>query len=400
MGLFNKVIRDSIHGDIFLSELEMELIDTPMFQRLRRIKQLGTSYLVYPSANHTRFEHSIGALHLAGRMAEKLDLSPSDTANVRIAALLHDLGHGPLSHTSEELLERYLKKSHETISINTIEDSAISGILEENGIDPGEIARIISKKGEFLSDIISSEVDIDRMDYLVRDAHHTGVGYGILDIDRLINSIEINENKLVINHRGLRAVEGMLVARFLMTPTVYLHHTSSIADSMFLKATELSIQEGIIDFNEFYSMDDYDILGIMRNASGFIGELGKRLDNRQLFKIAFRKDWHELNPLLRDRLFEIRQNLKMKKRIEDDICRTCGIPRDHLILDIPHMPQYREMDAQILKNGILCRIEEESPIVNVLKVAQKSHWTVGIYTPKEHQDTVREKLEDFESFLD
>ncbi|MDI6655252.1 MAG: HD domain-containing protein, partial [Candidatus Hydrothermarchaeota archaeon] len=126
-----RFIRDSIHGDIFLTQVEVEIVDTLEFQRLRRLKQLGMTYLVYPSANHTRFEHSLGALHLAGRVADKLGLSGEDKKKIRIAALLHDIGHGPLSHTSEALLECYLNKSHEKITRSIVESSAISGIIEK-----------------------------------------------------------------------------------------------------------------------------------------------------------------------------------------------------------------------------------------------------------------------------
>ena len=164
---YKKVIRDSIHGDIFLTSGEVKLIDTPEFQRLRRIKQLGMTYLVYPGANHTRFEHSIGTLFLASRVAERLNLEEEEIRLARFSALLHDIGHGPLSHTSEEILEYYLKKSHEEITVKLIKDSSIASLLEDEEISPKDVAEIILGKRGYLSEMISGDFDVDRMDFLV-----------------------------------------------------------------------------------------------------------------------------------------------------------------------------------------------------------------------------------------
>ncbi len=395
-----KVIRDSIHGDIFLTPLEIEVVDTPEFQRLRRIKQLGLTNLVYPSANHTRFEHSLGAMHLAGKIAERLHLNREEKVLIRLSALLHDVGHGPLSHTSEELLARYLKISHEKLSIETIKNSKITIALEREGIDIKELTDIISGKKGYLSKIISSEVDIDRMDYLVRDAHHTGVGYGIIDLHRLINTMKLSNGNLVFSYRGLRAIEGLLVARFLMIPSVYLHHTSRIADAMFLKATEYAIQEGIIDFETMIKLDDIEIHSLLRNSTGYLREIGERLDLRKLFKKALIKGWHDLSPVLREKMFSLRKDVRKIKKIEREIGEEAGVEEKYIILDIPPEPEYREMDALIEKDGKIFKIEEESPLVGVLKVAQKSYWSIGIYTKKEYLGKVARVAENLESFLD
>ena len=394
-----KVIRDPIHGDIFLSELELRVIDTPEFQRLRRIKQLGMTYLVYPSANHTRFEHSIGALHLAGRLASRLALGEEETALVRFAALLHDLGHGPLSHTSEELLARYLNASHESITAETIVNSGVAGVLEEGGIDPARVVDVISGGAGYLSRMVSGEFDIDRMDYLVRDAHHTGVGYGIIDLDRLINTIEVRDNLLVVNERGLRAVEGLLVARFLMIPTVYLHHASRIADAMFLKATEVAIEKGELNFEELIKMDDYQVMNFFRTSRGYVREIGERFDQRRLFKKVLVRGWHDLTPSLRERILALRQDVKRLSRIEQEIAEDAGIDYGYVLIDVPPEPSYRELDALIAKEREVKRIEEVSPLVGVLKVAQKSHWSLGIYAPKEHVERVRRVTRNLEGYL-
>ena len=393
-----KVIRDSIHGDVFLTDLEFDIIDTPEFQRLRRIKQLGTTYLVYPSANHTRFEHSIGALHLAGRIADRLMLPDEERRNVRIAAILHDIGHGPLSHSSEELLSRYLGLSHENIAVDIIiNDSNISKILEKNGIEPATISRIISEDSGYLSKIISSEFDVDRMDYLVRDAHHTGVAYGIIDLDRLINTLEISGNSLAVNERGLKAVEALLVARFLMIPTVYLHHTSRIADAMFFKATEVAVEEGYLDFCALCKMDDYDILNLFRSSRGYVKDIGRRFDERRLFKTAYTRSWYEIDKKVKNRIIGLRKNIKKWNTIEDQIAEDYNIEKGYVLLDIPQAVSLKEMDIKIIKDNQLTGIDRESPLVRILKETQKAQWSFNIYTLKE--DTKRISGIEIESYL-
>lgn len=394
-----KVIRDSIHGDVFLTGLEFNIIDTPQFQRLRRIKQLGMTNLVYPSANHTRFEHSIGALHLAGRIASMLGISRHEKKSIRIAALLHDVGHGPLSHTSEELLGRYLGQPHEDISREIIENSHVSTVLEDGGLSPEEIAGLLKDDSGYLGRIISSEFDVDRMDYLVRDAHHTGVAYGIIDLDRLINTIQIHSDTLVINERGLRAVEALLVARFLMIPTVYLHRTSRIADVMFLKAAEAAIAEGL-DYREFHRMDDFDILNLFRNSKGYIKDISARIENRRLFKNACSFTWEDLGWDLVNKAAALREDVPRLKKVEEEIADESGAGDGYVLLDIPPLPDYSEMDAHVLKDDEVIKIEEASPLVGILREAQKAQWNSAVYTPGEHREKVKKACENFEGYLD
>lgn len=182
-----KFIRDSIHGNLKLDDFEIKIIDTYPVQRLRRVKQLGFSYLVYPGANHSRFEHSIGTLYLASSLAESLNLSKEEKEIVRIAALLHDIGHGPFSHVSENILGY----SHEDLTVKVIKKSVIADILREK-FQVKEITDVIKGKG-ILGQMLSSELDVDKMDYLLRDSYYTGVAYGIIDIERLISSMRIEK---------------------------------------------------------------------------------------------------------------------------------------------------------------------------------------------------------------
>jgi hypothetical protein len=381
-----KVIRDSIHGDIFLDDTELGVVDTSEFQRLRRVKQLGMTYLVYPSANHTRFEHALGALHLAGRLAAKLDLEEEEKRSLRLAALLHDTGHGPLSHTSEELLRRYLGMGHEETTRRVIEDSEVTGVLEEGGIDPGEIVAILAGNRGYLSKAIASEYDVDRMDFLVRDAHHTGVAYGVIDLDRLLNTLMVHDEDLVVEEGGLKAVEALLVARFLMTPTVYLHHTSRIADAMFLKATERAIEEGILNKELLYRMDDYSMQNLFRSARGYVGDIGDRFDRRELFKKAYSKPFNEFEEESRERIYELRTDLGRWRRIEAELSSELGLEEGYLILDLPPFKEYEEMKGRVVIDGELRRIEEVSRLTRILLQAQDEVLNVAIYVPKEHLD--------------
>lgn len=392
-----KVIRDPVHKDVFLNEVEMKIVDTPVFQRLRRIKQLGVTNLVYPSANHTRFEHCIGSAHIAGRIVKRLDVGEK-AQTLKISALLHDLGHGPLSHTSEELLKRYLSYSHEDATLRIIKESVIQDILTDHSIDVDIVVDILSKKDE-LSGLISGEVDVDRMDYLARDAYHTGVAYGIIDLDRLVNTVELVEGKLVITVGGLKAVEGLLVARFLMTPTVYLHHASRIADAMFLRATERAVEEGILELEKLFSMDDLDLQNLFRGASGYVKEIGLRLDERRLFKQAWFRDEREAEEGLKRGFLRLMKDVKRWSRVEEELAEDCGLAPGFVIVDIPPKPKYEESNALVYDGSKTERLDAVSPIVKILQDTQAAQWSVGVYTPMEHIEKVAKVCEGIEEYL-
>lgn len=186
MGKKQKFIRDSVYGDINLSKFEVKVMDMPPFQRIRRIKQLGLINLIYPGANHTRFEHCIGTMYLASKLATKLDLAKEEIELVRISGLLHDIGHGPFSHVSEGVLSF----PHEELTKHVIEKTSMYDLLSER-FNTKEIVDIINGDGK-LGPIISGELDVDRMDYLQRDSHNTGVAYGVIDYERIISNLKLD----------------------------------------------------------------------------------------------------------------------------------------------------------------------------------------------------------------
>lgn len=377
-----KVIRDPIHDYIELDRLALSLIETPVMQRLRRIRQLGFSNLVYPGANHTRFEHSLGVYHLAKFIVKQVDEKQRN--ELLAAALLHDIGHGPFSHATEGLILRYTRKSHEDIE-DLLRKGEISDILKEYSLSTSEIIHHI--RGETnAGQIIHSELDVDRMDYLVRDAHYTGVAFGLIDHVRLIHELRFNENKLVLSIRGLQAAESLLVSRFLMHPTVYFHHVSRIAESMCHHACEYMIENGI-EPKRLSRMDDYTCMMEMRNIGGYASDIADRLENRQLFKRGLYTDYHSLNT----DIDKLRKNIK---RIENEIAQKADIDPGYVLVDIPEKPEIAEMKARVYINGRTLPIDRASNLVASLEKAQLDNWRLGVFTLPEHRTKVEKIARD------
>lgn len=316
-----RIYRDSVHNIIRVNtntdegKLVVSLIDTPEFQRLRRIRQLGLAYFAYQSAEHSRFTHSLGAFHLAGRMIAKLRLKyeipvGAQTA-VRIAALLHDVGHGPFSHVVESILGFH----HEEFTIQAVLSSKtqIGKLLADYSPELQQsVAEII--RGDFkpyaLGHLVSSQLDVDRMDYLLRDSLMTGAKYGIYDLEWIIKSIEINEkdDHLYISAPGKYAVEDYLQARYYMYRQVYFHRTLRSAEAVLrvlIKRALYLYESGRVwyepdtpmqkilageklSLDEHLLLDDTDIVFSIkrwqRSEDKILSDLASRFLDRRLFK--------------------------------------------------------------------------------------------------------------------
>jgi len=269
-----KTIRDPVHGDIELSEAETAVVDSEAMQRLRRIKQLSFCSLVYPGANHTRFEHSLGTMHLAGRIARKLGL---DEAPIRMAGLVHDIGHLPFSHS----LEGVFGISHED-NLELILKGEVGDIMNNSGFDKKEILGLARGKGP--GKIVSSQIDADRMDYLLRDSHYTGVAYGVIDVDRIINVIGFEKGELFFQRKGLIALEALLIGRNQMYEAVYFHHTVRVADVMLQEA--MKQVAGKVSVKGLLTMGDEELKIFAKAKSPIARELLEALDSRNLYKVA------------------------------------------------------------------------------------------------------------------
>ncbi len=229
-----KKIFDEVHGYIEITDVEKELIDTPIFQRLRFIKQLAAAWLVYPGATHTRFSHSLGAMHVMGMVASRLYSigyisNRDDVQLLRIAALLHDIGHMPYSHATELYYRKKLGIGHEDLSELIVrENPDIKAVLINYGFDPQEVVAVMRGRHRepLYNQLVSGDLDVDRIDYLLRDSLHTGVAYGVIDIHRIVSTLCIDgEGNLAILEKGLEAVENFYLARLYMYRAVYYHKT-------------------------------------------------------------------------------------------------------------------------------------------------------------------------------
>ncbi len=259
-------ITDPIHKNIKYTSIEKELIDTFIFQRLRRIRQLAGAHLVYPGALHSRFEHSLGSMFLAGLCGQTLYskdyLTDMDIIQkLRISALLHDIGHGPFSHLFEEISKDEDRFSHESFGHKIITNTIISDIIEKNGYNSKEIASISfgKHKMNFLNEIISGGLSVDLMDYLPRDSYFSGTEYGKIDYHRIINSLEVSSrNNLGINKSSLYSYESMLISRYQMFKAVYFHKSVRSGEVMLLHS--MKIQNKILGLTNFNSLEDFFVL--------------------------------------------------------------------------------------------------------------------------------------------
>ncbi|MCD6455747.1 MAG: HD domain-containing protein, partial [Methanophagales archaeon] len=353
-----KVIKDPIHGYIEIDDLAIAIIDTVEMQRLRRIRQLGFSYLVYPGANHTRFEHSLGVYHLICLLLDRLEVAKEEEQELIVASLIHDIGHGPYSHVTEPVIKKITGNSHEDLKDiifkQEVEEEAkveaesaktIAEVLDELSLDKQKIAGYIKgeRRAEYeegerdLSKVLNGEIDVDKMDYLVRDSYYTGVAYGVVDNIRIIQGLDFVGGKVVITEKGILPAEYLLFSRFLMYPTVYKHHTSRIAQLMFSKALEYFIESKSEseDHNirqyalALRRMDDSEINIALRNAKGYPEEMVERINKRQLFKRAVYKGINELNDDVAAQLSEE----KRRKEIEEEISKRAGVDEKYVILD-------------------------------------------------------------------
>ncbi|HET7325106.1 MAG TPA: HD domain-containing protein, partial [Halococcus sp.] len=282
-----KTIKDSVHDHIEVSGVARDLLDTAPVQRLRHVRQLGTVELVYPSANHTRFEHSLGVYHLADRALSQLGIEGKQAARVRAAALLHDIGHGPYSHNLEALIHRRTGKYHDDVH-ELLSTGEVASVLTAHELDPARIAGLVAGEDR-LGQLVSGELDVDRMDYLVRDALHTGVPYGTIDHGRLVRELRFVDDELVLAEGNVQTAESLLLARSLMNPVVYNHPAARIGKAMLRRATE-RLLDGGLDAETLRRMDDHDLLVALREDERTATD-ATRLGRRDLYKRAV---WAEL----------------------------------------------------------------------------------------------------------
>ena len=353
-------IRDPLHGTIALSGTEERLLDCSQMQRLRGIRQLATAYLVYPGANHTRFEHSIGTLFLADRMCREIGMKEERIAKARAAALLHDIGHVAFSHESEAVLRGKLG-THEEVGRHIVLHGEVADALSAE-FSSREIADLCDTP---LGSVIASDLGADRMDYLLRDSHYTGVAYGVIDTQRICTSVALGKKGLLIRERGLEAAESLLVARVTMFSTVYLHKTVRIASRMLQQAIVLSLEDGTLVEDDFLSLGDSQALDALGASKG-AHEYAARIKRRRLFKKAYSV------PLARMKV--------PARKAEEELSDACGCP---VLVDIPSL----STRAHILlekKDGKVLPLARESELVSALVEMQSRRLEALVMCDERH----------------
>ena len=369
-------VRDPIHDYIDLTSLETKLVDTPAYQRLRWIRQLGPANLVYPGANHTRHEHCMGTCHVVGRMADSAGLDSEERQLASAAGLLHDLGHSPFSHLGDEIdgLENHVDRTTSLIS-----ETEISDILSNEGIDTNEINQIITGKHK-LGALVSGDLDGDRLDYLVRDAHYTGVSTGV-DMGRLIATMSMVDGNLVVRQGGLPAVEALLTARSTMYPTVYFHPFARGAELMLERATNKAIESNQFTKEEFANFTDHRFLSELNNAKGLPQRIVRDFENRRIVKrgVSITKDQAESSGL----------NKSERLDYEERIASELGIDNSDIYVDIPPLTVVPGLKAKIMKeNGKVALAREMSKLISGLYEAQFDHWRASVYGPADSRDAL------------
>ena len=390
-----KLVNDPVYGFIAIpDDLIFDIIQHPYFQRLRRISQLGLTNLVYPGALHTRFHHALGAMHLmtiaiATIRRKGHEITPEEERGVLIAILLHDIGHGPFSHTLEYDIVN--KVSHEDMSSFFIERISIAfdGKLD--------LALLIFKNNyhkKFLYQLVSSQLDMDRLDYLNRDSFYTGVSEGKIGSDRIIEMLNVHEGNLVLEEKGIYSIEKFIVARRLMYWQVYLHKTVTASELMLIKimqrAKELSTQNVELfaspafqfflknaisneDFKntpivleQFAEMDDYDILGAVKvwqnHSDKILSFLCKRLINRELFKIELSKE-----PFSEERIQLERESVKAKYDLNDE--ELSYFVYSEKRSNNAYNKKYQKINI-LMKNGEIIDISQASDNLNISALSQ------------------------------
>jgi HD superfamily phosphohydrolase len=322
-------IIDPIHDFIRVYDHELQLIDNPIFQRLRRIRQLSGAHLTYPSAQHTRFEHSLGVMHISGQagyvLNEKGILKSDEIEILRLAGLLHDIGHGPFSHLFEEIIQKK-KISHEDFGKAIILKSEIGDKLNKNGYDKKLITKIAfgDSKLQFMNEIVSGALSADMMDYLLRDGYFTGAEHAKIDHKRITQSLEVYRKKLALERSAVYSFESMMHSRYQMFKAVYFHKTVRAAEVMILEALRLSDDEfGFTSFNinDYVQLtDEYVLSKLITSTSPKLKrarQLAIDYQNRNLLKCVFERILTSKNDLGQTKTNELRNLISKKSKIDE-----------------------------------------------------------------------------------
>ena len=423
----SKVVQDPVHGTIEVGGVFLDVLDRHEMQRLRAVKQLGLGNLVFPSANHSRFEHCFGTYHLAGRMASAIGLSREDSDSVRMAGLLHDICHPPFSHALEPFMERATGMDHMELASALIfgkiptclprdEDifggcGTIAEAMESAGISPESVCGYISSpvstgeealdrfwdrheffpSKDYAHQIIHGPVDADQMDYLMRDAYHTGVTHGAIDTERLIKTMMVMNDRIVLSRGGITAAEGLMVSRSLMYTSVYFHETVRIAQRMLCKAAEASGA----DLSDIYLIGDSVLVSRISETGGVPSKMVLRVMARDLDKKAFAVYSDEMDDEKARVLLQYTDK-GGRDRLESEIADAAGMDVMDVCAELTSASNLQgrmrigKTDVAIADSeGKIRSLTRFSPIARALQSRDPFGWAVIVSAPKGRTEEVR-----------
>ena len=399
-------IKDPVHGYVYITEAEKEIIDSYPVQRLHRLRQLAGAEFVYPGANHTRFEHSVGVMHLAGLLSENQNLSQhlseDEVQTIRIAALLHDVGHGPFSHVFEHLLVKFLNKTHEDMTTWVIKESELGDVINSLGYDPDLIGKLavgaLNQPGKiFVDQIIRSAVDVDKLDFVVRDTFHTGAEYGYVDIFRLIHMLDILDENLAIDLGALSALESFILARIESFKSIYFHRVGRAAQIMIAMAMEEAKDElGLVGFQsptEYLTLNDYTTWTMLK-ACEKSKRIIENLERRKLLKRVYERTFYVRDKTMSG-IFSVEE---IRDQMRNKIASEAGVEPQSVAIDVPTVPSvpYRHsvllepMEIPVFhktKDGkkVPGRLSDVSGVFDVLKGFMN---ILRVYAEEEHREKV------------
>ncbi len=400
-------ISDPVHGYFYLSSVEKEIVDSREFQRLRRIRQLSSAYLTYPSAQHTRFEHSLGTMHLAGKVGLSLKskgyINSDKVQLLRLAALLHDIGHGPFSHLFEEIIALKGNGTHEDIGKRIIKER-FKDTLAKHGYTEDEVSELAFGESDeqYLNEVISGSLSVDLMDYLLRDSYFTGAHYGRIDAERIISSLEVYNNRLALDKAALNSFESLLIARYQMFKAVYFHKTVRAAEIMLLKAMQLAddymhLTSAYNNIEEYLKLtDDYVLINLL-NLPDTSKELrlAKRFAedyrDRRLFKSVFESIMQATSTLI-NRLTDVKYLSERAK----EIASKASVDEYLVYIDSAKAPSIpRAPGREEVKDLILIGKDGTSNIINMKDIPLIASILgfmnmIRVYTTEESRDKVKE----------
>ncbi len=367
-----EIVRDPLWNTIQLDQTALAIIDSPAFQRLRYIRQLGLAFLVYPGATHTRFDHALGVYHLARRALRLLSergeldqINPLDCRLMPYAALLHDIGHYPFSHAVEELGRRWIPLYHEELTGRFLHADGIRTALEQIGRDaPARIeAMIRGASASPLQGLVSGSLDLDKIEYLNRDALYCGVSYGAVDVDRLLHALtllrdpETGQLEVGLHEKGISALESLLFAKYQMFRNVYWHHAVRAATSLYKRLAQDAVDGGLVTADEMVGRSDEAFLALLEiRASERDTPAARRvlerwlpaLRARWLPKRALELSGEALRGLPAQRWLYEQGDLV--RALEDRLALELSLPPGSVFLDYPEKPQMMGLNL-LLRRG-------------------------------------------------